>query len=329
MRLLTIVSLFLLPVSCVTLSSTATILKTEVLRDFDYQKNDKLPWIENGYNTYKWRDHDINYIEMGDPSKPALVLIHGFGASCYHWRYNIPVLARDYHVFAFCKLGFGLSSKPVQEYPAEVWRDQTVDFLKDVVKKPATLAGNSLGGFTSLYTAATEEAKSMVNGVILLNGAGRFRDTISPSSDEAKEPNPIVKSIQTGIQRLVIGASFIVTKQPARIEQILKQVYPTNEGNVDEELVKSIQFPSQDPNAAEVFYRVITKNGSGPTVFVDDLLQKMEAPLLLLWGVKDPWIRPVVADKVEAIYPKAERVDVDAGHCPHDECKFRFQPRFL
>lgn len=33
-----------------------------------------------------------------------------------------PVLARDYHVFAFCKLGFGLSSKPVQEYSAEVWR---------------------------------------------------------------------------------------------------------------------------------------------------------------------------------------------------------------
>ncbi len=84
--------------------------------------------------------------------------------------------ARDYNAFAFCKLGFGVSDKPVQDYAAEVWRDQTVDFLKEVVQKPATLAGNSLGGFTSLYTAATDEAKCMVNGFVLLNGARRFCD---------------------------------------------------------------------------------------------------------------------------------------------------------
>ena len=31
-------------------------------------------------------------IERGDKSKPALLLIHGFGASAYHWRYNVPEL---------------------------------------------------------------------------------------------------------------------------------------------------------------------------------------------------------------------------------------------
>lgn len=286
------------------------------LAEFDVETNTKLPWIQDGYQTWKWRDHDINYIEMGDPSKPAIVLIHGFGASAYHWRYNIPDLAKDHHVFAFCKLGFGLSSKPVQDYGAEVWRDQAVDFLKEVVQKPATLAGNSLGGFTSLYAAATDEAKSLVKGVVLLNGAGRFRDS---ATVEETKTNPIVETIQKAIQRLVIGASFIVTKQPARIQQILKQVYPVNSENVDDELVESIRFPSLDPNAAEVFYRVITKNGSGPSVFVDDLLENMECPLLLCWGENDPWIRPQAADKVQALYPKAQRVSIDAGHCPHDE----------
>ena len=32
----------------------------------------------------------------------------------------------------------------------------------------------------------------------------------------------------------------------------------------------SIQFPAQDPNAAEVFYRVISKNGNGNNGQVDD-----------------------------------------------------------
>jgi len=292
-------------------------VKENPLADFDVYTNTKLPWIQEGYQTWKWKDHNINYIEMGDPTKPALVLIHGFGASSYHWRYNLPDLAKDYHVFAFCKLGFGLSSKPVQEYAAEVWRDQALDFLKEIVQKPATLAGNSLGGFTSLYTAATDEAKSLVKGVVLLNGAGRFRDGATVT--EETEVNPIIKAIQTAIQRLVIGASFIYTKQPARIAQVLKQVYPIDNTNVDDELVESIRYPSLDPNAAEVFYRVITKNGSGPTVFIDDLLGNLECPLLLCWGEYDPWIRPQAADKVQALYPQAQRVSIQAGHCPHDE----------
>lgn len=57
--------------------------------------------------------------------QPALVLIHGFGASVYHWRYNIPALvAKGYRVLALDLLGFGLSDKPIIEYSAETWRDQ-------------------------------------------------------------------------------------------------------------------------------------------------------------------------------------------------------------
>ena len=43
-----------------------------------------------------------------------------------------------------------------------------------------------------------------------------------------------------------------------------------------------------------MFYRVIAKNGNGPPVFMDDLLETLKVPLLLLWGDKDPWIRPRV-----------------------------------
>ena len=318
--------LFFAPLQSFAFSATAPTTPKGIINDgttrsnlqgFDNQVLDRLPWIQEGYNTWKWRGHDINYIEMGDNSKPALVLIHGFGASSYHWRYNIPDLARDYHVFAFCKLGFGLSSKPLQPYPAEVWRDQAADFLKEVVKKPAVLAGNSLGGFTSLYTAATDDVKHLVRGVVLMNGAGRFRDPNVLLAEEKK--HPFMEKVKEFAQRLVIQASFLYTKQPARIEQVLKQVYAINSKNVDAELVESIKYPSLDPNAAEVFYQVIMKGGSGPSVYIDDLLKKMECPLLLCWGEHDPWIRPQAANRIQALYPKSQRVSINAGHCPHDE----------
>jgi pimeloyl-ACP methyl ester carboxylesterase len=254
---------------------------------------------------------------MGDYSKPPLLLIHGFGASAYHFRHNIPDLAKDYHVYAFDMLGFGLSSKPIQDYGAEVWRDQTLDFIEQVIRRPTTVAGNSLGGFTALYAASSERGKKMILGCISLNGAGRFRDPSAPVQLEKKDG--LGNKIAATIQRLVIGASFLYTKQPARIEQVLRQVYPVNADKVDEELVKSIHLPSLDPNAAEVFYRVITKNASKPGVYIDDLLQTLECPLLLCWGERDPWIRSAAADRMQALYPKSKRVSIEAGHCPHDE----------
>jgi pimeloyl-ACP methyl ester carboxylesterase len=41
--------------------------------------------------------------------------------------------------------------------------------------------------------------------------------------------------------------------------------------------------------------------------------------LPICFDTQDPWIRPQAADKIQSLYPAAQRVDVDAGHCPHDE----------
>lgn len=328
-----------------------------ILKDFDHHTSSRLPYSPTGYNTWEWKtthhsqnqetkatngdslktSHAINYVEIGDPSKPALILVHGFGASAYHFRHNIPVLARKYHVYALDLLGFGWSDKPIMDYDASVWKDQIVDFTKEIVLKgdeserSIAIAGNSLGGYSAMYACSDERIKENVKACILLNSAGRFRDP--EAVEEKKETNPIIESISAAIQRFVIACSFVYTKQPMRIEQVLKQVYPINDSNVDSELVESIQTPALDGAAAEVFYRVITKNGSGPQAYVDDIVEELECPVLLAWGESDPWIRPVAADKMQRIHasfhgenvsgengPKyMKRVSIDAGHCPHDE----------
>lgn len=193
-----------------------------------------------------------------------------------------------------------------------------LDFIREVIGRPCAVAGNSLGGFTALYAASESDSSSLnlVKACILLNGAGRFRD---PTQVVKAEAPAWQQAISAAFQRFVIGLSFVYTKQPMRVQQVLRQVYPVNADQVDDELVKSIVFPAQDRNAAEVFYRVIKRNGAGPELYVDDLLSVMTMPLLLLWGEKDPWIRPRAADRIQALYPRAQRVSVDAGHCPHDE----------
>ena len=56
---------------------------------------ERLAYKPEGYSTWEWKHqgatHKINYVAAGD-SGPIVVLIHGFGASAYHWRYVIPEL---------------------------------------------------------------------------------------------------------------------------------------------------------------------------------------------------------------------------------------------
>ena len=239
---------------------------------------DKLEWNENGYKSWTWKNtHKINYIDLGkgtdSENKHPLLLVHGFGASSYHWRYNIPILSKDYHVFAVDLLGFGLSDKPIIEYDATIWRDQILDFIKDVIfretnsKVPCVVAGNSLGGFACLAASShNSDQMDLIKGCILLNAAGRFKDDNAP----VKKPNPEwVESLIAAFQRFVINLSFYYTKQPLRVEQILKQVY-VDPKNVDDDLITSIIYPAQHPNAPEVFYRVVSRNGNGPAIYIDE-----------------------------------------------------------
>lgn len=65
-------------------------------------------------------------------SGTPVVFLHGFGASAYHWRYNIPVLAEKHRVFAMDLLGMGWSDKPTGEDIYQVWPRQIAAFIKEV-----------------------------------------------------------------------------------------------------------------------------------------------------------------------------------------------------
>jgi pimeloyl-ACP methyl ester carboxylesterase len=128
----------------------------------------------------------VNYIAAGPVDAQPILLIHGFGASGFHWRRNVNVLAAaGYRVYAIDLIGFGLSSKPVIDYDSRLWREQCAAFLREVAGcgeggKRAIVAGNSIGGYTALMVGA--EYPELTLGVASLNGAGRF----SPSPEEAE-----------------------------------------------------------------------------------------------------------------------------------------------
>lgn len=267
------------------------------------------PWSHLGHAVHALQEGPLR------PQGPALLLVHGFGASTDHWRHNIPVLARAHEVHALDLLGFGRSAKPAGlAYGGALWREQLSAYVRERIGRPTVLVGNSLGGYAAL--AAGTVLEDLAAGVVLLNAAGPFSDEqVEPTGWGAIARRTIGSALLRSpvLQRLL----FENLRRPATIRRTLRQVY-VDRTNVDEELVESIRRPSLDPGAFGVFRTVFDIPRGQP---LDQLFARLDCPLLLVWGIRDPWIN--AAGRRAAFQrhaPAATReVVLEAGHCPHDE----------
>ncbi|MEG3439027.1 alpha/beta fold hydrolase [Pannus brasiliensis CCIBt3594] len=264
--------------------------------------------------SWTWRGYNIPYTVMGEGQ--PLLLIHGFGASIGHWRKNIPVLAeKGYRVYALDLLGFGGSDKVKLTYSIDLWRQQIADFWREKIERPTVFVGNSIGGLITLNLMA--ENPEITAGGVIINCAGGL-------NHRPEELNPLFRFVMGAFNRLVtspITGPFIFdrVRQKSRIRETLKQVYRDHTA-ITEELVEMLYQPSCDEGAREVFAAVIAAPpGPGPR----ELLQKIDRPLLVLWGEDDPWT-PLAGSVIYQERAKSGNNTTfhsipNAGHCPHDE----------
>lgn len=265
--------------------------------------------VEGKY--WQWRGENIYYVQAGSGStdKPPLLLVHGFGASTDHWRKNIHQLKEKFEVWAIDLLGFGRSAKPSWQYSGELWQDQLNDFISQVIQKPTVVAGNSLGGYSCLCVGANHPEN--VVGVILLNSAGPFSDTMG------KKPS-FVQKVGGWIlkQPMVTYFLFQRLRNKKNIRKTLEKVY-LDSTTITDQLIEDIYRPSCDEGALQVFSSVF-KNPQGEKV--DHLLQKLSCPLLNIWGESDPWMGAKErGNKFKQYYSNLTEFYLKAGHCPHDE----------
>ncbi len=263
-------------------------------------------------NYWQWQGQKIYYVRAGEPqpNRPSLLLVHGFGASTDHWRKNIEGLQSHYQVWAIDLLGFGRSSKPALEYSGQLWEQQLLDFIEQVIGEKTVLAGNSLGGYTALCAAAN--GGEAIGGVVLLNSAGPFGDQMKERSINFAQK--MIQSLM--LQPLPSYLLFQYLRRKPTIRKTLKKVYVDHTA-VTDRLVEDIYRPSCDPGAAQVFASVF-KSPQGE--MVDALLAKLQSPLLAIWGEGDPWMRVQERSiKFRQHYPQLTEHFLPTGHCPHDE----------
>jgi pimeloyl-ACP methyl ester carboxylesterase len=267
--------------------------------------------------TWIWQGFPICYQTQG-ATGPAVVLVHGFGASWWHWRKNIPVLAENCRVYAIDLIGFGASAKPKPgeeiAYTFETWGQQIADFCREVVGEPAFFVGNSVGCIVIMQAAV--DNPDIALGVALLNCSLRLLH------DRKRATLPWYRSAGTPLlQRLLsikpVGKFFFnQIAQPKTVRSILLKAYINSEA-VTDELVDILMAPVSDPGAVAVFL-AFTAYSTGP--LPEDLLPLLPCPAIILWGKADPW-EPFELGKELANFPKVLKfIPLEGvGHCPQDE----------
>jgi pimeloyl-ACP methyl ester carboxylesterase len=252
-------------------------------------------------------------------------LVHGFGASIGHWRKNIPVLAEaGYRVYAIDLLGFGGADKPALEYSVELWQAQLKDFWTAHIQEPTVFVGNSIGGLLCLMMLADHPELSA--GGVLLNCAGG----LNHRPEELNLPLRAVMGAFTRVVSSKVVGPFLFNRirQKSRLRRTLHQVY-RDRSAVTDELIDLIHTPSCDAGAHQVFASVLT---APPGPSPGELLPRVKAPLLVLWGEADPWT-PIAGARIYQDHAESNPLTFqaipDTGHCPHDENPEAVNPLIL
>ena len=301
---------------------------------------------------------------------PAVVLVHGLFVNADHWRRNLPALAEaGYRVYSIDLLGYGYSDKPyptspeakaisgengrnlgapevelgtasgglrvanvVEAHPLGsvynfyTWAEQINDFVEEVVgAESVTLVANSIGSISALQCAIDQPSR--INGVAIVNP--NFRELHVAEQPDLLRPivMPIVEGVQSTLRARGQGL-FDALAKPDTVKQILKEPYNDPE-QVTDELVDVLLTPLLTKGAADVVFDTLSYSaGPLPEQQLQD--ERLQAPVLVCWGEKDPW---TPAARVQAL-SRFERVEkvvplANVGHCPHDEAPQLVNPLLI
>lgn len=252
----------------------------------------------------------IRYIDQGYGNR-TYVLLHGFGASVYSWRYLIPELSKNGRVIAFDRPGFGLSERKDPEklgfnpYTSEGQVALLLSLLRELKVSKAIIIGHSAGGGLGLLFALKEP--EYVERLVLIAPSWypREKNWISKFLYEL----PIVENLGPLFLRLQVG----------KLEQILYKAW-YNKTTLSEDVLNNYKYPLEAKDWDKGLYWVL-KYSDFPDI--KTWLGNLSCSILIIHGDKDE-IVPLdssieLANMVSKNTETRLIIIPEVGHLPHEE----------
>ena len=239
--------------------------------------------------------------DTGPREAPAIILLHGFGASLQTWDDWSVSLSRDFRVICYDQPGFGLTGEdPSGDYSDERSMDVLAGLMDRLGVAHASIVGHSMGGRIAWRFAAAYPDR--VDKLVLIAPDG------FASPGLAYDVAPEVPLMMRALPYVLPGPMLRATLAPAYANPSVAMTAARYRRYRDMMLAPGVRQAILDRMAQ--------------TVLVDPepLLRQIKAPTLLLWGDQDAMIpHDNSADYLRDI--KASRMVSfpDVGHLVQEE----------
>jgi pimeloyl-ACP methyl ester carboxylesterase len=224
---------------------------------------------------------------------PPVVLVHGLGGSANGWVRIVRLLARDFSaVYAVDLPGNGFSPLPISG-PLAIEEQLGVlhAFCREVVKVPAFVVGNSLGGAMSVILAALHPEDVAALGLVAPAGG-----QMTPES----------------MGELMRVLDVRTTADAVRLTRRLFHRAP---------LLAILFAPEMRKMHASPAVRALRNHAGQRHHIPPELIATVRAPTLLLWGASEKLLPREQLDWYRAHLPRGARIEVvqGFGHVPQME----------
>ena len=238
--------------------------------------------------------------DSGPQTAPAVIFLHGFGASLHTWEPWANALAKDLRVIRIDLPGSGLSLPDSTGDYTDKRSLQIIHALMDKLGLTrASLVGHSIGGRIAWTFAGAYPAQ--VDKLVLVSPDGYA----SPGFEYGKTPEvPMMVKLMS------------VTLPKPLLTMSLQPAYAKPETMTDELATRYHDMMLAPGSRGALLARM------AQTVLVDPvpILQKITAPTLLVWGEQDGMIPFANSNDYLKAIAGSQRVSFKGvGHLPHEE----------
>jgi pimeloyl-ACP methyl ester carboxylesterase len=259
------------------------------------------------YKTLHVNGADVFYREAGDPSRPVVLLLHGFPTSSHMFRDLIPQLAGDYHVIAPDLPGFGNTVTPPRgtfDYTFDNLAKVIIDFVNALGLARYAIYVFDYGAPTGFRLALAHPER--VAAIISQNG-NAYAEGLSPAWEpwQAYWRKPTPENREAC--RIALSPDVIRDFQyghGAPRERLSPDGYTLD-----------IAYMSR-PGADEIQLDLVLDYRTNVALYpkFQDFFRTYRPPTLAVWGKHDPFFLPAGAEAFKRDNPDAKVVFYDTGH---------------
>ncbi|EIJ41875.1 putative hydrolase or acyltransferase of alpha/beta superfamily [Beggiatoa alba B18LD] len=265
----------------------------------------------------------LSYGEKGQGQ--PLVCLNGWGCWSYSWHQNIDALSEHFRVICFDGKGYGFSDKPLLQDRSGYQVKEVIRVIEALCDEPVFLVGESLGGLIAL--AVAQERSDLVSQLCVIDAA------IFPRQMPNLGMRMMVKIPLSWVRFFDYSGLARYCEPLLRIlyHQGQREIY-YNRRTLKEENVHWVLYPylafqgaltrltADSKQATEEIIKLIRFN-DGVIAEVQENLEEIKCPTLVLWGEKDHWFPPSDAERLKASLPNAVlKVIPNCGHHAISDC---------